>query len=428
MSRAAARRLAEAWARSPRMVGRRIGEEYVLVPLAGRGADLDSILNLNRVAAFVWEQLDGETSGSEVVEAVLERFDVERERAEQDYLELVDTLVELGAVASAATPAGLSVPGAGAPSLARLAGALAYQQVMLADARRNRAFRRALAARVRPGASVLDLGAGTGVWAVAAARLGARRVVAVEREAVLVPVIEALAREAGVADRVEVVRADARRVRLRREFDLVVGELVGNEAFEEGLVPVFERARRALPAPGRGARARMGVARRRAGRGAVAARPVAAVPAVGERRGAHRPRPAQPASRRAQAARARPRAVPARPAHGARRRSAAHGPRELPRSDGRAVGGIAVWVVMGLAPGVRLATRAGTHWLPTLLPIEPQPRGPGRLEVEIDWNPARRRWSTRFSGASGRSQLAHYSPLFAWGSVRAGLRGHRRRH
>ena len=101
MSRAAGARLGAAWARSARMVGRRIGDEYVLVPLAGRGADLDSILNLNRVAAFVWEQLDGERSGGEVVEALLERFDVERARAEQDYLELIDTLVEVDAVAAA---------------------------------------------------------------------------------------------------------------------------------------------------------------------------------------------------------------------------------------------------------------------------------------------------------------------------------------
>jgi hypothetical protein len=101
LSRAAATRLGEAWARSPRMVGRRIGDEYVLVPLAGRGADLDSILNLNRLATFVWERLDGERSGSEVVEAVLERFDVERARAEQDYLELLDTLVEVDAVSAA---------------------------------------------------------------------------------------------------------------------------------------------------------------------------------------------------------------------------------------------------------------------------------------------------------------------------------------
>jgi hypothetical protein len=98
VSRSAQARLAEVWTRSTRMVGRRIGDEYVLVPLAGRGADLDSILNLNRVAAFVWEQLDGARSGGEVVDAVIERFDVERARAEQDYLELVETLVELDAV------------------------------------------------------------------------------------------------------------------------------------------------------------------------------------------------------------------------------------------------------------------------------------------------------------------------------------------
>jgi hypothetical protein len=83
------------------MVGRRIGDEYVLVPLAGRGADLDSILNLNRVAAFIWEQLDGARTGADVVSAVVERFDVERSRAEQDTLELLDTLVGLRAIVPA---------------------------------------------------------------------------------------------------------------------------------------------------------------------------------------------------------------------------------------------------------------------------------------------------------------------------------------
>lgn len=94
-------RLEETWARSERMVGRRIGDEYVLVPLAGRGADLDSILNLNRLAAFVWEQLDGARTGAGVVDAVVERFDVERKRAEADYLELLDTLLELRAIVPA---------------------------------------------------------------------------------------------------------------------------------------------------------------------------------------------------------------------------------------------------------------------------------------------------------------------------------------
>ncbi len=94
-------RLEQVWARAERMVGRRIGDEYVLVPLAGRGADLDSILNLNRVAAFIWEQLDGARTGEVIVEAVVERFDVERARAEADTLELLDTLLGLKAIVSA---------------------------------------------------------------------------------------------------------------------------------------------------------------------------------------------------------------------------------------------------------------------------------------------------------------------------------------
>ena len=307
------------------------------------------------------------------------------------------------------------------PSLSRLQGSLAYQQLMLADARRNRAFARALEARVRPGAHVLDLGSGSGVWAVLAARLGARRVVAVEREAVLVPVIEALAREAGVAERVLVVRADARRVRLRREFDVVVGELVGNEGFEEALVPVFARARERFLKKG-GALVPEAVA--------LVAAPVEApqplgvspplVPATSlAALTVHAPRVLRAGELRALA--------PGRELASVDLRTARAGDR-LPAGrvrfrvrDAAEVGGIAVWVRMRLAPGVELETRAGTHWLPILLPIEPLPRGPGALEVEIDWNPDRRRWSLRFDGRDGSRREASYSPLFAWGAVRGAL-------
>ena len=74
--------LDETWARSPRMVSRTIGGQCVLVPLAERGADLDSIFNLNRVAAFVWEKLDGK-------------------RTAADTLELLETLQEIRAIVPA---------------------------------------------------------------------------------------------------------------------------------------------------------------------------------------------------------------------------------------------------------------------------------------------------------------------------------------
>ena len=85
-------RLEDVYAHSPRVVGRRIGDEFVLVPLAGRGADIDSILNLNRIGAFIWEQLDGTRSGAEVVEALVERFEVDRRTAAKDYLDFLTQL------------------------------------------------------------------------------------------------------------------------------------------------------------------------------------------------------------------------------------------------------------------------------------------------------------------------------------------------
>ena len=90
--------LGHALARSEQMVGRRIAGEYVLVPLVGRGADIDAIFNLNRVGAFIWERLDGRTGGSAVVEALMEHFTVDRATAEADYLRFVEQLKSIGAL------------------------------------------------------------------------------------------------------------------------------------------------------------------------------------------------------------------------------------------------------------------------------------------------------------------------------------------
>ena len=91
-------RLADVFARSERIVGRRIAGEYVLVPLVNRGADADFIYTLNGVAAVVWEALDGQTPGDAVVRKMMQEFEVDEPRAARDYLELMETLESIQAV------------------------------------------------------------------------------------------------------------------------------------------------------------------------------------------------------------------------------------------------------------------------------------------------------------------------------------------
>jgi hypothetical protein len=90
--------LAEVFARAEGMVGRRVADQFLLVPIVARGADVDSLYNLNRVGTFIWERLDGRTPGSRIVDALVERFVVERGQAEADYKGFLASLLGIRAV------------------------------------------------------------------------------------------------------------------------------------------------------------------------------------------------------------------------------------------------------------------------------------------------------------------------------------------
>ncbi|MCM2257082.1 MAG: PqqD family protein [Vicinamibacteria bacterium] len=90
-------RLDVVFRRSERIVTRRIAGECVLVPLASRGVDVDAMYSLNPTAAFVWDHLDGDASGKEIVGELVERFEVDAETATRDYVALVSELEALGA-------------------------------------------------------------------------------------------------------------------------------------------------------------------------------------------------------------------------------------------------------------------------------------------------------------------------------------------
>lgn len=107
------------------------------------------------------------------------------------------------------------------------------QRGMLADVHRTGAFAQAIAALVRPGMTVVDVGTGSGILALLAARAGARQVYALEDTA-LIEDARAVAEANGLADRITFVRGDARDFAgAGGPVDLVLGEWLGMYVFEE---------------------------------------------------------------------------------------------------------------------------------------------------------------------------------------------------
>lgn len=131
-----------------------------------------------------------------------------------------------------------------------LPGLLEYHRNMLCDEARNRLLAQAIERSVTSKTSFLDIGAGSGVWAILAAKLGAKRVVAVEIEEPLIPIIYKHAQENGIADRIEIIHGDCSDVKLRGKFDCIVSELFGDNAFGPEVVKSFVDIRERFLAKG----------------------------------------------------------------------------------------------------------------------------------------------------------------------------------
>ncbi len=117
---------------------------------------------------------------------------------------------------------------------------------MLLDAARVRAFAAAIAEVVKPGDVVADIGSGTGLLAILAAKAGARVVYAVERGP-LAELIEEAAADNDVADKVVVLRGDARDLRFPETPDVIVSETIGSFGVDEGMLGLLKTVRKRVP-------------------------------------------------------------------------------------------------------------------------------------------------------------------------------------
>ena len=125
---------------------------------------------------------------------------------------------------------------------------------MMNDAGRNEVYLEALRAAVTPASHVLEIGTGSGLLAMIAARFGARQVVTCEA----VPLIAATARDIiaanGLQSSVSVISKKSTAlvvgVDMPRRADLLVSEILSSELLGEGVLSSIEDAKRRLLAPG----------------------------------------------------------------------------------------------------------------------------------------------------------------------------------
>ncbi len=120
---------------------------------------------------------------------------------------------------------------------------------MLADPLRKAALVAAMKELIRPDTVVLDLGAGFGALSLAACKMGAARVYAIEPN-VAIRTLETLAQRNGFQDRIRSYCADSRKVELPERVDLIIADLRSYFPLFNGTYNIMEDACKRFLKPG----------------------------------------------------------------------------------------------------------------------------------------------------------------------------------
>lgn len=166
-------------------------------------------------------------------------------RGVQQWMDVTSTIVRLHRAGVLRDPA--HAPSSISPDVEGY-GTAPIHIAMLNDRRRTASFLAGIAEIVRPGDVVVDIGTGTGILAIAAARAGAAHVYAIEASAIA-SVARAIFAASGLAERITLVRGWSTEVELPERADVLVSEMIGNDPLEERVLEVTRDAKKRLLKP-----------------------------------------------------------------------------------------------------------------------------------------------------------------------------------
>jgi type III protein arginine methyltransferase len=125
---------------------------------------------------------------------------------------------------------------------------------IIRDEARNAAYDAALRRAVTPDSRVLEIGSGTGILAMMAARAGAKEVVTCEMVPAIADTAAKIVARNGFSDRVRVIVKHSKEVKVEADLggpsDILVSEIIANNLLGESVLAVHEHAIRNLLKPG----------------------------------------------------------------------------------------------------------------------------------------------------------------------------------
>lgn len=119
---------------------------------------------------------------------------------------------------------------------------------MIADKGRMDAYVKALRQSVKPDSTVLDIGTGTGIFALLACQFGAKKVYAIEPSDAI-QVAREIAAANGYADRIEFIQKLSTEVNLPQLADVIISDIRGILPLFQQHIPAIVDARKRLLSP-----------------------------------------------------------------------------------------------------------------------------------------------------------------------------------
>jgi len=86
--------LSTIFSKNDTIVSKKIEDEFVLVPISNNVGDMNQLFTLKDTGAFIWEQINGKNSVEDILNLLLDEFEINSDTAIKDIFRFLEELEE----------------------------------------------------------------------------------------------------------------------------------------------------------------------------------------------------------------------------------------------------------------------------------------------------------------------------------------------